>query len=164
MSKVTIDLTSDLEKKLNAIRERFALTFLSETLRLMIILMHEREFPVGRPALTDEEIKRRVGRPILSDGEIAAKPRTVAEKKKIMEADRIQELTKLATSEWPDGLAGKVSDDGKFVTYFTYFERGRDERTILLREVNKDLIDVQFEPSHDEIIRMQSEGKVDYEI
>lgn len=164
MSKVTIDLTSDLEKKLNAIRERFALTFLSETLRLMIVLMHDQEFPVGRPGITELEMKNRVGRPAATDAQIIGRPRTYAEKKKIAEADRHQELLKIATSAWPEGLAGKVSDDGKFVTYFTYFERGRDERTILLREVNKDLIDVQFEPTHDEIIRMQSEGKVDYEI
>lgn len=158
MRRITIDLDPEALEKLDAIRKEYCLTFLSEAAKIAIVFAYRSQFEGG-----SSSVRSKAGRPAHSDEEIK-KARTPEEKRKIRDEGRKEELIKIATAAYPDGLAGVVSEDKKTVTYHTYFERGRDERTLLLREINVDLIASQYQPSYEEITRMQREGKVDYPV
>lgn len=164
MKTITIKLNDDAVVKLDAIREKYSLSFLSEAAKLAISFAFDKEFPlIQTPAMTILP-KSSAGRPALSDEAIRHPAKTPEDKKRIREQARRDELIGIACAQYPHGLNGVLLPDGKSIQYYTYFERGRDERTLLLREVNKDLIQVQYQPSYDEIKRMQEEGKVDYPI
>jgi hypothetical protein len=148
MSKrITIDIEGEALEGLEKFRKDHYLSYLSEALKLCLYqIIHDE---VGKPPPTKEEA-------------IKKKALNYEERKALREKEKKEELTKIATDAYPDGLAGKVSVDGKKVTYFVYFERGRDEVTINLSEVTKDLVNYQYQPSYEEIARMQAEGLIDY--
>ena len=156
--KLILELNDELVEKLEAIKDKHYLSFLSATVRFIIgryyeeFLENGNQRKPGRPAFKEEQIIEQVQKKVFNK----------ETKKEIMEKAKNVALIEMATKPWPIGLNGTISTDGKTVTYWTYFERGRDERTILLSEVSKDYIESQYQPSHEEITRMQEAGSVDY--
>lgn len=130
-------LTKDLAERFKYIRDKYGFTSVEDVLNYCLSYTYVREqisVVVPHEGVTKEEV----------------------EKSKNVE---------LATLPYPNGLAGTIftkTGGGRWVKYYTYFNRDRMEAELPLEDVSKEIIDNQYIPSYEEIKSMQERGKVSY--
>lgn len=161
--RVTINLDEEAFGVLEIIRKKYFMSTASDAMKFCLAMAQENMANLGEARGNNPQGK--VGRPPITEAELVKrKTLSYEDKKTIVAKAKQDEQIKMAEAPYPDGLAGKVSEDKKTVKYWKYFDRGRDENIILLREVSKELIEWQHQPSYKEIMRMQQAGYVDYPV
>lgn len=96
-----------------------------------------------------------------SDNSARSKMERKAEEKKAKEDMEKERLLGIC-----EQLGGEVVDKAgsPFCTYYTYNSKKRYEQSIPVEQLSEDLVKVQYSPSKEKVLKLQEEGKVDYEI
>lgn len=146
-------VTSDM---IDSIQKEMGLDFGSQVVKCAIHAMYHKMFPVYKDKLEKK--------PKTMEDKIIQSKETKEEREKAIAKVQKDSLIALATNPYPIGLAGTITGDvGKeIVEYWSYFEQGRDKVTLPLVEIDKDLIGYQYQPSYEEVLRLQKLKKVNY--
>lgn len=147
--KIFVSFDDDTKEKIELLKSELGITYTTQLIKFAIFSLYNKEVKVKKISLSPED---RAKKKIDNQEEM---------KKANLKLER-ERLIKIATAPYPEGLAGTVS--GEVVEYYTYFEKGRDQSTIPLSEIDKDLISYQYQPSYEEVKRLQELGKVDYKL
>lgn len=92
----------------------------------------------------------------LSTDEKVEQATKLSEAKKSKKEEKFLEIAKALEADVYE------ENDEKRVTYYTYFENYRDIQDIPLESLTVDMINDQYLPSKDDILRRRKEGKTNY--
>jgi hypothetical protein len=93
----------------------------------------------------------------LSTDEKVEQATKLSEAKKSKKEEKFLEIAKALEAEVYEDTGGE-----KRVTYYTYFENYRDIQDIPLESLSVDMVNDQYLPSKDDILRRRKEGKTNY--
>lgn len=164
---VKVELPLEIIASLEEIRSRYGFAYITDAIKLCIVEHHRILFPPIPPTIhMPAKVKKIADQNKTPAEKEVERQATKNAKKAIKDSVIIAELTALATDPYPAGLCGQVFQEGDkpIVQYYSYFERGRDLNHIPLTQVTKDLIEIQYQPSYEEVKRLQALGKIDYQL
>lgn len=147
MVKKLITFTSRMVEMIEEIQEAKGYMSFSAVVHAAIVEMYTKTFPAYNRPFSGETGTDRVKR---KDEEKKAKEDIVRE-----------ELLAIA-----DELGGElITENGKeVVRYFTYSKKKRYAQEVSLALLSQDLLKTQYAPDKATVLRLQKEGKVDYEV
>jgi len=81
--------------------------------------------------------------------------------KELKEQEKEQKLLDIA-----EALGGEILEfpDGKYCKYYTYTGKARYPVEVPITALSADMIKTQYSPSKEKVMKLQEQGKVDYEV
>lgn len=147
MERKSISFTGRMLEMIDEIKSSKGYVSLSSVVQQAVVQMHSKTFPTYVIPRKDNSPEARLERK--------------DEMKRLKEEKALEKQIGIC-----EDLGGKVSEkaDGFVCTYFTYTGKKRFRQDVPLAMVSNDLIKIQYHPSKEKVLKLQEEGKVDYEI
>jgi hypothetical protein len=172
MPRYSVSLTKKNLEQINAIQNELGFASISETVRGCIHAMYSKTFP---------NYTRSVGQGLPNKNVDYSEPVSqadLAEQKKIKAEEAVERKKMMAEQQKANTLAtcilicenelgGVVGEDmednPKTCAYFQYDGRRRYEQEIDILSVSPALLDTQYLPNKDRVLKLQADGNVDYD-
>ena len=172
MPRYSVSLTQKNLEQINAIQNELGFASISETVRGCIHAMYSKTFPNYTRSAGQGLPNKNV------DYSEPVTPQDLAEQKKLKAEEAIERKKVLAEQQKANALAtcvqvcenelgGVVGEDAegkaKTCAYFQYDGRRRYEQEIDIMSVSPALLETQYLPNKDRVMKLQADGNVDYD-
>jgi len=173
MPRYSVSLTQKNLEQITAIQNELGFASISETVRGCIHAMYSKTFPNYTRSAGQGLPNRNVdySEPV-SQADLAEQKKIKAEqaieKKKLMaeqeKANQIDYCVNICENELKGVVGEDVDGKPKTCAYFQYDGRRRYEQEIDIMSVTPALLETQYLPNKDRVLKLQADGNIDYDL